>query len=117
MNAVAPILEPVADTVDAHPSRRRWSTRRAAGVAVIAALAFSACASDPGPRRVAEDIIRAESVENPDLDEECLLRELERYDDDTLSAIAGDLSASDSARNERGEAALLAYQRSLEICL
>lgn len=80
-------------------------------------LLFSACTSDPGPKQVAEDIIKAESLNNPDLDEECLLRELDRYSDGDLRAIAEDLDSSDPARNEAGEAALLAYQRSLEVCL
>ncbi len=95
---------------------RRRVGRRAVAAVVLGAVLFSACASDPGPSRVARDIIQAESVRNPDLDEECLLRELDRYTDEDLRAIDQDLASSDPQRNEDGEAALLAYQRSLEVC-
>jgi len=86
-----------------------------AGIGAVAV--FSACTSDPGPKQVAEDIIKAEALNNPDLDEECLLTELDRYTDSDLRDIAANLNSTDPARNEEGEAALLAYQRSLEVCL
>jgi len=99
------------------PSGARSRRVKAIAAAIGAVLLFSACTSDPGPKQVAEDIIKAESLNNPDLDEECLLTALDRYTDSDLRAIADDLNSSDSARNEEGEAALLAYQRSLELCL
>lgn len=109
----APISRPDAPVPSGARSRRVRAFAAAAG----AVLLFSACTSDPGPKQVAEDIIKAEAFNNPDLDEECLLRELDRYSDQDLRDIAADLNSSDSARNEAGEAALLAYQRSLEVCI
>lgn len=114
--AVSPSSSSPSGTVRRAPGSRR-SIVRAVAAGVVGVVFLGACASDPGPKRVAEDIIRAEAFENPDLDEECLLRELDKFSDDDLRAIQGDLDSSDAARNERGEAALLAYQRSLEVCL
>lgn len=107
-----------AESATAPRSRaaRRTRTVRAIGAGVAALLLASACTSDPGPKRVAQDIIEAEAFRNPELDEECLLRELDRYSEDDLRAIDDDLASSDQARNDEGEAALLAYQRSLEVC-
>ena len=101
------------------PDRLRRG-RRATGLptpVAAGALAFTACASDPGPKRVAQDIIEAEAFRNPDLDKDCLLRELDRYSDSDLRQISSDLNSDNAADREAGEAALLAYQRSLEICL
>ncbi len=96
-------------------SRVPRRTRVLAGGAV-ALLALTACTSNPGPSRVARDIVEAEAEINPDLDEECLLTELERFSDSQLSAIADDLAATDEQRNADGERALAAFQLSLESC-
>ena len=42
---------------------------------------------------------------------------LDRYTDDDLRQISSDLNSDNAEDREAGEAALLAYQRSLEICL
>ncbi|MEL6890786.1 MAG: hypothetical protein AAFP84_04265 [Actinomycetota bacterium] len=117
MNVDASSLAPASDAPLAELAGcRARRTRRGVAVAVVGLLALTACTSDPGPKRVAEDIIKAEAFSNPDLDEECLLAELEKFSDDDLRQIESDLSASNSDSNDRGEAALVAYQRSLEAC-
>ncbi len=106
------IPTPDADTVEPRRSR----TRRGVAAAVIGLLALTACTSDPGPKRVAQDIIKAESVDNPDLDEECLLEQLDEYSDDELSAISDGLEQTGPTQDE-AEAQLAEYQASLESCL
>lgn len=96
------------------PSKRR--TRAVAAAAVVALVGLSACTSDPSAKRVAEDIIKAEAVLNPDLDEECLLAELDKFSNDDLKAIDEDLEADNSDRNTEGETALRAYELSLGRC-
>ncbi len=83
---------------------------------MIALLALAACTSDPGPQKVAEDIIRAEALENPSLDEECMLDALEDFDDEELEAIAGDLDSSNADTKTQGEEALADFQGVLEAC-
>ena len=108
----------VTDTATRTPATEPAGARRAPWLAAgaVALLALTACTSNPGPSRVARDIVEAEAAIDPDLDEECLLTELERFSDDDLSAIADDLAASDEARNADGERALAAFQLSLESC-
>ena len=95
-------------------SRRR--ARRGVAVAVIGLLALGACTSDPGPKRVAQDIIKAESLANPELDEECLLARLEDYRNQDLIDIADGLARENSADQVEAESALEAYQADLETC-
>jgi uncharacterized lipoprotein len=97
------------------PSKRRL--RAAAVAAVVALVGLSACTSDPGPKRVARDIIEAQFLENPELDKECLLAELDKYSSDDLTAIDENLDADNSDRNAEGEAALAAFELSLGRCI
>lgn len=82
---------------------------------MIGLLALSACTSDPGPKRVAQDIIKAESLDNPELDEECLLDQLDNYSNDELEAISEGLLTTGPDKVE-AEAQLAEYQASLESC-
>ena len=66
---------------------------------------------------MAEDIIKAESFANPDLDEECLLDELDNYSNAELEAIAEGLDREGSTDQAEAEAALDEFQASLESCL
>lgn len=105
------------------PSRRL----RLACAVGVAALAATACASDPGPKRVAEDIIKSIDLENEIraeegldpivADEECLLTELDKYSDGDLRAISQNLTAENSDRNTEGERALAAFEISLARCV
>ncbi|BAN01318.1 hypothetical protein [Ilumatobacter coccineus] len=100
---------------DSGPSKRR--IRATAAAAVVALVGLSACTSDPGPKRVARDIIEAEAIENPDLDEQCLLDELDKFSDGELKAIDENIEAENSDRNAEGEAALAAFELSLARCI
>ena len=97
--------------------RSRRGRVMAASVAAVALLGLSACTSDPGPKRVAQDIIKAEAILNPNLDEECLLAELEKFSNSELKDIDADLQADNSDRNAAGAAALTAYEFSLSSCV
>ncbi len=76
-------------------ARRPHSVRSLVTVLVVAAVGLGACSSDPGPKRVAEDIIDT-AVLQGDLTEEqgkCMFDRVEAYSDDDLEAItksAGD---------------------------
>ena len=85
--------------------------------ALVGLLALSACTSDPGPKRVAQDIIKAQSIDNPELDEQCLLDELDKYTNDQLVAISNGLSKENSADQAEAEAALAGFAADLESCM
>lgn len=101
---------PVAD------APRRTRARRSIAAAVIGLLALSACTSDPGPKRVAQDIIKAESLANPDLDEECLLERLDEYTNDELVAISDGLEKT-GPDQVAAEDELAEFQADLETCI
>lgn len=103
-------------TIEAESTTSTTKRVRLAAVAAVVLLGASACTSDPGPKRVAQDIIKAEALENPGLDEECLLNELDKFSDGDLQAIAEDLDAENSDRNEEGQVAVRAYELSLAAC-
>lgn len=92
-------------------------TRRRLAVAVVGLVVLGACTSDPGPKRVAQDIIKAEAFANPELDEECLLDALDDYENDDLVAIAEGLDRENSADQAEAQDALARYQADLEACL
>jgi hypothetical protein len=71
--------------------RHTATTRRlrVAGVAVVAVLGLSACDSDPGSRRVAEDIVDTALIQGEITQEvhDCLFDKLETYSDADYEAI------------------------------
>ena len=79
-------------------------------------VVLGACTSDPGPKRVAQDIIKAESFANPELDEECLLDQLDNYSNDELVAIAEGLDRENSADQAAAEEELAKFKADLESC-
>jgi hypothetical protein len=99
--------------MEARPSGR---SRRGRAAAVVGLLVLGACTSDPGPKRVAQDIIKAESLANPELDEECLLARLDDYNDDELVAISDGLLKENSADQAAAEVELAKFQADLETC-
>lgn len=126
----APDTSPAISSTATRPSHASPTARRrrvGVAVAAIALIGLTACTSDPGPKRVAEDIIRSIDLENeiraeeglPPIvaDEECLLTELDKYSDSDLKAISDDLTAENSERNAEGETAIAAYELSLARCV
>ncbi len=95
---------------------RQRSARRVGAVALLAVLTLGACTSDPGPRRVAQDIIKAEALENPELNEECMLEALKEFSDDQLEEVAADLDSSNADTQASGESELANFQAALDAC-
>jgi len=104
--SVSPVVE----------ERRVGRSRRGVAAAVVGLLALGACTSDPGPKRVAQDIIKAESIANPDLDEECLLERLDDYSNDELVSISDGLAKENSADQAVAEEDLAKFKADLETC-
>lgn len=99
-----------------NPSARRSPGRRVVGAALCAVIVLGACTSDPGPRRVAQDIINAEAENNPDLDRECMLDVLEEIPDDELEAIGQQLDSANEGTQAEGQAAFDAFRDALAVC-
>lgn len=112
--ALVSTSDTVSTSVTATPGGPR--RRRFTGFVVIGVLALAACTSDPGPRRVAQDIIKAEAAANPALDEKCMLDALEGFSDSELEAIADDLDSTDTTTQQDAQAELDRYQADLAAC-
>lgn len=95
---------------------RQRPGRRVAAVAVIALFGLGACTSDPGARRVAQDIIKAEAENNPALDEQCMLDALDDFDDDELASITDQLNSANEDTQVEGQAALDDFEAALAAC-
>jgi hypothetical protein len=85
---------------------------RGLAVAAVAVLGVSACTSDPSAQRVAEDLVRTEAGDFPEV-EECMLDVVGDYDLNDLgdAANSGDAEASAAANAELDE-----FQAALEAC-
>jgi hypothetical protein len=88
------------------------SSRRSLVAAVlIAVLGVSACASEPSPTRVAQDLVRTEAAGQPEVID-CMLDVIEEYDLDDLGEDANndnpEISGPARAELDRFEADLAA---------
>lgn len=101
-----------------HAPARSRRGRRLAAASVVALLALGACTSDPGARRVAEDIIRAETEDDPNSDRrDCMLDVLdEDFTDEMLEEIVSQLSTPATEAGEDGETAADEYRAALDAC-
>ena len=97
--------------------QRRARRGRSLAAVAVGLVALTACTSDPGPQRVARDIIETESQVNPDLDEACLLERLDEFSDDQLNAISEQVRSGSAATQEEGQTALAEFRSALESCL
>jgi hypothetical protein len=102
-------------TTEPSPRATKRHVRRTLGVATAALLALSACSSNPGPKRVAQDIIETESLVNPLLDKDCLLRELDKFTDEELTTIGK--SVGENGAEADGAADLAKFEAALRACV
>ena len=63
----------------------RRSLTNAAVVALVAVLGLSACTSDPSAKRVAQDLVKTETQNEPEI-QACMLGVIDDYDLDQLGA-------------------------------
>jgi hypothetical protein len=90
----------------------RRTLAQTATLVLVAVLGVSACTSDPSPRRIAEDLIKTETQDFPEI-QECMLGVLDDYDVNTLGDEANsDDRATASAANEE----LGAFEDDLAAC-
>jgi hypothetical protein len=105
---------PIESTV-ATSSRRR----RTVAAALVGLLALTACTSDPGPRRVAEDIIEGEYEEGniTEAEHDCMFAVLkDDYSEDELVTIAELIESTNEANVAEGEAEVARLRNDLSAC-
>lgn len=65
---------------------------------------------------MAQDIIEAEAVRNPDVDKDCLLEQLNEFSNDDLKEIGELLGRSDADSQNEGAALLGDFEAALATC-
>lgn len=108
-------LETSNESTVASSSRRR----RSLAAALVGVLALTACTSDPGPRRVAEDIIEAEFEEGSitEAEHDCMFSVLRAdYSPDELERIAGLIESTNEANVAEGESEVARMRNELSNC-
>jgi hypothetical protein len=90
---------------------RRTLTQTAA-IVLVAVFGMSACMSEPSPRRVAEDLIKTETQDQPEV-QECMLAVLEDYDVNELGEQA---NSDNEARAAEARAELDEFEADLAAC-
>ena len=91
-------------------TRRSRSTRIAA-VAVVAALGFAACDSQPSAKRVAEDLVNTLAADDPEV-RDCMLEKIDGYTKDELEDIGNGAQDGDA----ESLAALEMFEADLASC-
>jgi hypothetical protein len=83
-----------------------------ATLVLVAVLGVSACTSDPSPQRVAEDLIKTETQDHPEI-QECMLGVLEDYD---VNQLGEDAESDDRATAAAANEELDAFEADLAAC-
>lgn len=92
----------------------RSRSTRLLGVLVIAALGVSACTSNPGPKRVAEDLIN--TLADTDEERDCMLDILDGYSDSELESLGNDVNEGDEATQAAAQVELDQLEARLSSC-
>ena len=87
--------------------------------ALVGVLALTACTSDPGPRRVAEDIIEGEYEEGniTEAEHDCMLEVLDSgYSANDLVRFAELIESTDASNVAEGESEVARMRSDLAAC-
>ncbi|MFK8026207.1 MAG: hypothetical protein AB8G26_19790 [Ilumatobacter sp.] len=108
----------IDSSTDQAPRSARSRTRLVSAAAAVALLALTACTSDPGAKRVAEDIVEGEFEQGSisESERDCMLEVLDPYSQDELEQIAADLDNADASTSSEAEADLADLQAQLTAC-
>ncbi len=82
---------------------------------LVAALGVSACESDPSAKRVAEDLVKTLTLDQPEV-RECMLDVLDGYTKDELERIGNDANGGDQAEQAEAREALEQFEAELASC-
>ena len=80
--------------------------------AVVGMFALSACESDPSPTRVAKDLVKTETADEPEV-QECMLQAIESYD---LDQLGSDSVGDNAEKAQAADAELVEFEADLADC-
>ena len=82
---------------------------------LVAALGASACESDPSAKRVAQDLVKTLTKDQPEV-RECMLEVIDGYTTDELQQIGNDANGGDLAAQAEADEALDKFEADLAAC-
>lgn len=82
---------------------------------LVAALGASACESDPSAKRVAQDLVKTLTRDQPEV-RECMLEVIDGYSKDELERIGDDANGGDLAAQAEANEALDRFEADLAAC-
>jgi hypothetical protein len=94
----------------------RRPAANALAIGLVALFGVSACTSDPGARRVAEDLVRTLAVDEPEI-EECMLEVIDQYDEEFgLDDLGNDANSDNEEQSGPADATLAEFEAELAAC-
>ena len=94
-------------------SRRSLANTFAIGL--VAVVGFTACESDPSAKRVAEDIVKTETADEPEV-QECMLEVIDGYTESELQDLGNDSLDGDLEAKAAADEALAKFEADLAAC-
>ncbi|MGB0112989.1 MAG: hypothetical protein WBP59_07190 [Ilumatobacteraceae bacterium] len=93
----------------------RRSLPYTAAVGLIAVLGLTACESDPSAKRVAQDLVKTLTQDEPEV-QECMLDVIDGYTTSELQDIGNDSLDGDAAAKVEADATLVKFEADLAAC-
>ena len=85
-------------------------------IALVAVFAMSSCSSDPSARRIAEDIVKTETQDKPEV-QDCMLKVIADYDDEFgLNDLGDDAQSGNKDVADPAKATLADFEADLAAC-
>ena len=84
-------------------------------IGLVAALGVSACTSDPSAKRVAQDIVKTETADEPEV-QECMLKVIDGYSESELEDLGNDSLDGDVAAKAAADETLAKFEADLTAC-
>ena len=85
-------------------------------IALVAVFGVSSCSSDPSARRIAEDIVKTETQDQPEV-QDCMLKVIADYDDEfDLNDLGNDAKSENRDVADPAKTALADFEADLAAC-
>jgi hypothetical protein len=84
-------------------------------IGLVAVVGFTACESDPSAKRVAQDLVKTLTADEPEV-QECMLAVIDGYTTDELQDLGNDSLDGDAASKAAADEALAKFEADLADC-
>jgi hypothetical protein len=93
----------------------KTSPRSLAAVALVALVGVSACTSDPSAKRVAQDLVKTLTQDEPEV-QACMLDVIDGYSKEELESIGENAESDNAETKAEADKALAKFEADLAAC-